>query len=110
MSAIQALITIGIMAAITLLTRALPFLIFPANRKTPEFVTYLGRVLPYAIIGMLIVYCLRGVDLFGASHALPELISIAVVAGLFLWRKNSLLAIGIGTGTYMFLVQVVFVG
>ena len=105
----QTLIMIAVMALITLATRALPFLIFPASRKTPEYVLYLGRVLPFAIIGMLIVYCLKSVNPIKAPYGLPELISVAVVAGLFLWRKNSLIAIGIGTVLYMVLVQAVFV-
>ena len=109
MRATEILIMIAVMAAVTLATRALPFIVFPANRKTPQAVLYLGRVLPFAIIGMLIVYCLRTVEPLGATHGLPELISIAVVAALYLWRKNSLIAVGAGTVLYMVLVQAVFV-
>lgn len=105
----EILVMIAIMAVLTLLTRALPFLIFPANKPTPSFIAYLGKALPFAIIGMLIVYCLKAADPFGPTHALPELISVAVVAGLYLWRRNSLLSIGVGTVLYMVLVQAVFV-
>lgn len=107
MTQVQALITIGIIAAVTLLTRALPFVLFPDGRRTPPVILYLGRVLPYAIIGMLIVYCLKDVQLATAPHGLPELIGVAGVAGLYLWRRNTLLAIGGGTVLYMLLVQFV---
>lgn len=105
----QALCMVAIMAAGTLLTRALPFLLFPAGKKTPDVVLYLGRVLPYAIIGMLVVYCLKDTQLAAAPHGLPEAIGVAAVAGLYLWRRNTLLAIAGGTVLYMLLVQVVFV-
>jgi len=104
----QALITVGIVALCTLLTRALPFALFPANRKTPALVAYLGRVLPYAVIGMLIVYCLKDVNPLKAPHGLPEALGIAAVAALYAWRRSSLLAIAGGTAVYMALVRLVF--
>ena len=105
MTQAQALITVGIIAAVTLLTRALPFVLFPDGRRTPPVILYLGRVLPYAIIGMLIVYCLKDTQLGTAPHGLPELFGVAGVAALYLWRRNTLLAIGGGTVLYMLLVQ-----
>lgn len=92
----------------TLVTRFLPFLLFPAGKKTPEFVTYLGKTLPYASIGLLVVYCLRELDVVHSPHGLPEIIAVAVVAGLHWWRRNSLLSIGVGTILYMVLVQQFF--
>lgn len=92
----------------TLLTRALPFLIFPENRQIPKYIKYLSDVLPYTIIGMLVVYCLKDTSLFKAPYALPEGISIAVIIILHIWKKNTLLSIGGGALFYMFLVQYVF--
>ncbi len=105
----QTALTVGIFALATLATRALPFLAFPPGRPTPRYVVYLGRVLPFAITAMLVVYCLKDAALAAPPHALPEFIAIAVVAGLFLIFKNSLLAIAAGTVLYMVLVQAVFV-
>lgn len=97
-----------IMALVTFLLRALPFMIFGGKRKTPTFITYLANVLPYAIMGMLVVYCLRNIELLAAPHGLPEIIACAVVVGLHLWKKNTLLSIAAGTIVYMLLVQAVF--
>ena len=102
------ILLIVVVALVTMLTRFLPFLIFGENRKTPEIVTYLGKVLPFAIMGMLVVYCLKDVDFLSKPFGAPELIGIAVTAGLHIWRRNSLLSIGAGTVTYMLLVQLVF--
>ncbi|MDL2293294.1 AzlD domain-containing protein [Ruminococcaceae bacterium OttesenSCG-928-D13] len=109
MTPLQTLLAILIMALVTLATRALPFILFPAGRPTPRYVVYLGKVLPFAITAMLVVYCLKDVRLTAAPFGLPELIALVVVAGLFLWRKNSLLAIAAGTVLYMVLVQAVFI-
>lgn len=99
---------VAVAAAVTILLRFLPFLIFGESRRTPELVTYLGKVLPYAIMGMLVVYCLKGVDLTTAPFGIPELLGCAVVAGLHVWKRNTLLSIGAGTVCYMVLVQLVF--
>ena len=99
---------IVVMAAVTALLRFLPFLIWSGKRKTPEVVLYLGKVLPYAIMAMLVVYCLKGINVLAAPYGLPELIAVAVVAGLHAWKRNTLLSIVVGTVVYMFLVQVVF--
>lgn len=104
----QALIMIAIIAAATFLTRVLPFLIFPPHKPTPAYVAYLGKVLPYAITGMLIVYCLKGITPLTWPNGLPEVISVGVVTALYLWKRNSLLAIAGGTVLYMALVQSVF--
>ena len=99
---------IAVMTLVTMLTRFLPFLIFGEHRKTPELVLYLGKVLPCAIMGMLVIYCLKDVSFLSAPFGVPELLGIAVVAALHLWKRNSLLSIGVGTVFYMLLVQLVF--
>ena len=98
---------VAVIAGVTIGLRFLPFLIF-RGRETPRFITYLGKVLPYAIMGMLVVYCLRGTAILSAPHGVPELIACAVVVGLHLWKKNTLLSIIAGTVCYMILVQAVF--
>lgn len=95
-------------AIVTAATRFLPFLIFGENRPTPSIITYLGTVLPYAIIGMLVIYCMKDVNFLAAPFGAPELIGCAVVALLHVWRRNSLLSIGAGTVVYMVLVQTIF--
>ncbi len=95
-----------ISGAVTVMLRVLPFVAFGKHR--PEFVEYLGRVLPPAVMGMLAVYCLRGVNIFGGSHGLPEIIACVVVILLHMWKRNTLLSIAAGTGVYMFLVQAIF--
>jgi branched-subunit amino acid transport protein AzlD len=95
-------------AAVTIGLRFLPFLIFSEGRKTPALIAYLGRVLPYAIMGMLVIYCLKGITLTAAPFGIPELLGCAVVAGLHVWKRNTLLSIGAGTVCYMILVQMVF--
>ncbi|MDD4716323.1 MAG: branched-chain amino acid transporter permease [Oscillospiraceae bacterium] len=106
---VQALASILVMAAITFLTRLLPFLLFDRGEAPPKFVLYLGKVLPPAIISMLIVYCLRNISVVRYPYGLPELISAAVVAILHIWKKNNLLSIFGGTAVYMVLIQLVFV-
>ena len=93
----------------TMLVRFLPFLIFPESKKIPGYVQYLGNMLPYTIIGMLTVYCLRNISVVSYPHALPEALSIGAIVLLQVWRKNMLLSIGGGTLIYMLLVQAVFV-
>lgn len=105
---IRTLCIILAVSAGTQLTRWLPFWLFPENRKPPAVVTYLGRVLPAAMMGLLVVYCLKGVDWLAAPHGLPEVLSVAAVALLHRWRGNVLLSIGGGTALYMLLVQTVF--
>ncbi|MCI5704444.1 AzlD domain-containing protein [Candidatus Pseudoscillospira sp. SGI.172] len=100
---------IAVMAAVTFLTRALPFLLFDRGERPPQLVLYLGRVLPPAVIAMLIVYCLRTVRFTAPGLWLPQLISVAAVIALHLWKHNNLISIFGGTLLYMFLVQTVFV-
>ncbi len=107
-SLMNALLIVGVMILGTVLTRFLPFLIFPAGKKTPEFVEYLGKTLPFATMGLLVVYCLKGISLTAAPHGVPEFLAVAAVAALHRWKGNSLLSIGVGTVFYMVLVQVIF--
>lgn len=103
--------TVGIILAVaagTQLTRWLPFWLFPESRKPPAAVTYLGRVLPPAMMGLLVVYCLKGVVWLEAPHGAPEMIAVAVVTVLHCWKRNVLLSIAGGTVVYMVLVQQVF--
>lgn len=93
---------------VTMATRFLPFLVFGEKRETPPLVVYLGKVLPCAIMGMLVVYCLKDVSFLSAPFGVAELLGCAVVALLHLWKRNSLLSIGVGTVCYMLLVQLVF--
>ena len=93
---------------VTMATRFIPFLIFGEKRKTPPIIEYLGKVLPCAIMGMLVVYCLKGVSFLTRPYGLPEIIACVVVAALHVWKRNSLLSIGGGTVCYMLLVQLVF--
>ena len=102
------LVTILAIAGGTILTRALPFLIFPPGKNAPEFIRKLQYLLPSAMIGLLVVYCLRYVDVLSGSRGIPELLAIAATVLIHLWRKNSLLSIMGGTALYMLLVQLVF--
>ena len=101
---------LGIVAAIALVSAALRFL--PAlvfrGKETPKSIIYLGDVLPYAIMGMLLVYCLKATPILTAPHGLPELIAVLVTVLLQLWRRNSLLSMVVGTIVYMLLLQLVF--
>lgn len=101
---LETLITIAMLAAGTVLTRALPFLLFPSGKKIPSYITYLGKVLPFAMIGFLVVYCLKGVSLMAAPYGIPEFVSIGAIAALHLWKNNTFLSIGAGTALYMFLI------
>ena len=104
----QMLITVFAVAAGTALTRMLPILLFPPNRPTPPFVTRLQSLLPCAIIGLLVVYCLKDVNVFSGDRGVPELIAITSIALLHKLRRNVLLSIGGGTLVYMLLLQYVF--
>jgi len=108
MTVTQQLITIAIVALGTMLTRFLPFLVFPEGKPTPKYVQYIGKALPGAVFGLLVIYCLKNVSLLTGSHGLPELIAIAVVVMLHLWKRQMLLSIAAGTVCYMLLVQLVF--
>ncbi len=103
----HSIMIVAVAAVITALLRGLPFVVFN-SKKTPAFITFLGKFLPYAVIGMLVVYCLKDAHFTSFPFALPELIAIAAVALLHLWRRNTLLSVAGGTVFYMILVQFVF--
>ena len=109
MSTPMAIAAIAVMAAVTFLTRALPFLLFDRGEAPPKIVLYLGRVLPPAIIAMLIIYCLKGISFASPAGWAPQLIAVGAVVALHLWKHNNLLSIFGGTILYMVLVQAVFV-
>ena len=108
MSNWQVLSLILVMALVTAALRFLPFVIFTKGRKVPEVVAYLGRVLAYAVMAMLVVYCLKGISFVQMPFGLPELISVVLVVVLHVWKRNTLLSIIGGTVCYMMLVQMVF--
>ncbi|MGD9566966.1 MAG: branched-chain amino acid transporter permease [Sedimentibacter sp.] len=108
LTSVQTIIIIVVTAVATIITRFLPFALF-TNKKESPYIDYLGKVLPYAAIGLLVVYCLKGISIAGAPYGAPEAIAIVVIAILHFWKENTLLSIGIGTAVYMILVQVVFV-
>jgi branched-subunit amino acid transport protein AzlD len=108
MTLAQQIITISICVFGTMLTRFLPFFIFSPKKPTPRYIQYLGKALPSAIFGMLIIYCLKNVSFISGSHGLPEIISIIFVVLLHLWRRQMLISIAGGTICYMLLVQLVF--
>lgn len=100
MVAVAALVTAGL--------RFAPFLVFGKGRKTPAIITYLGKVLPFAIMGMLVIYCMKDVSFLSAPYGIPELLGCAIVALLHIWKRNTLLSIGVGTVSYMLMVQFLF--
>jgi branched-subunit amino acid transport protein AzlD len=108
MNAAQQIITIAMVVSGTMLTRFLPFIIFPSDKPTPHYVQYLGNVLPSAVIGLLVIYCFKDVSFLSGSHGIPELIGVAVVALLHVWKKQMLLSIAGGTIVYMILIQLFF--
>lgn len=109
MNPYNSLAIIFVVSVCTLLTRALPFMIFGGKRQVPKVVRYLGKVLPPAIMAILVVYCMKSVDFLSGTHGLPEIIAALVVVVLHLWKKNTLLSIGMGTVCYMIMVQGVFI-
>jgi len=100
----QQIITIAILALMTVLTRALPFLIFPAGKPTPKYIQYLGKALPLAVFGMLVVYCLKDVRWLEGMHGIPEVIGIAATAVMHIWRRQLFLSMAVGTAVYMVLI------
>ena len=105
---IRSAVLIGVCALITAALRFIPFIVFGGKRRTPAFITYLGKVLPFAIMGMLVVFCLKNVSITSYPHGIPELLGVLTVAGLHIWKRNTLLSIAAGTICYMLLVQFVF--
>ena len=104
----ELLITILVIAAVTAALRFIPFLVFTGGKKTPDIITYLGKFLPYAIMAMLVVYCLKSVNLTAFPFGLPEAIGVTAVAVLHILKRNTLISIAGGTLCYMLLVQLVF--
>ena len=104
----EQIITVALCVAGTMTTRFLPFVVFSSRRPTPKYVQYLGKVLPGAIFGMLVVYCLKDVSIINYSHGIPEAIAIVITVLLHLWKRQMLLSIAGGTVVYMLLVQLVF--
>ncbi len=105
---LHALALIAVIAAVTAIIRFLPFWVFSKNSSTPQAVVFLGKFLPCAIMVMLVVYCLKGVSFLSAPYGIPEAIAVAVVVGLYIWKRSTLLSILTGTLCYMALVQFVF--
>ena len=108
MTLTQQIIIVAMVVLGTAVTRFLPFLVFPSGKPTPKYVQYLGRVLPAAVFGLLVIYCLRDVSVFTGNHAVPELISIVLILILHFWKRQMLLSIAGGTICYMLLVQFIF--
>ena len=104
----HSLIIILVMGLVTLATRILPVLIFGRNEKIPKYIMYLGKVVPYTAMGLLIVYCFKDVSVVQAPYAIPELIAMTVVITSYLWKRNAIFSVVIGTVLYMLLVQMVF--
>lgn len=107
MDPVKAFWAVFIMATVTILLRVLPFLVF-SRGKTPAYVSFLGKYLPYAIMGMLVVYCLKGISFVTMPFGIPELVAAAVVVFLHLWKRNTLLSILCGTACYMAMIQLIF--
>lgn len=105
---LHAALIVAVTAGVTILLRLVPFLIFGGEKETPPYVVYLGKVLPYAIIGMLVVFCLKNVRILTAPHGIPELIACVLVVLLHVWKRSTLLSIVGGTVCYMLLIQFVF--
>ena len=101
-------ITVAIVVAATLLTRFSAFLIFPPGKKAPDFVHYLGKALPAAVMGMLVVYTFKDTIVLSYPYGIPELIALLVTVGMHLWKRNMFMSIGAGTVVYMILIQAVF--
>lgn len=109
MSNTQLILMIAVAGACTFATRLFPFALFGGKKEVPKFIKYLGNVLPVAILGILIVYCLRDFEKGSINYILPQIIAVVLTAGIHLWKKNTLLSIAVGTIGYMLLIHFVFV-
>lgn len=109
MSLTEQILTIIICVICVQFTRWLPFWAFPPNRPIPDYIRYLGKVLPAAMFGMLVVYCYKNVDVLNGYHGVPDFLAGALVLGLHFWKKNMFLSIAAGTLFYMVLVQTIFI-
>ena len=108
MTLTQEMLTVAAVVAGTMVTRFLPFIIFPANKKTPPAITFLGQMLPAAVMGLLVIYCFKDVSFLSGTHGIPELLATVVTVLLQVFVRNMLLTIAGGTIFYMYLVQYVF--
>ena len=108
MTLTEQIITIALCVLGTMATRFLPFIVFSGSKPTPKYIQYLGKALPAAIFGMLVIYCLKNVNLLAFSFGIPELIAIVFVVALHLWKRQMLLSLAGGTVCYMLLIQLVF--
>jgi branched-subunit amino acid transport protein AzlD len=108
LTTIQAFIIIFMVALGTIITRFLPFVLFKGTKSNNSYISYLGQVLPYSAVGLLVVYCLKGVNFKSPTYGIPEVVAVICIAVLHYWKENTLLSIGAGTVIYMVLVQVVF--
>ena len=109
LTAVQTLVIICMVTIGTVITRFLPFVLLQGTKSDNSYLSYLGKVLPYSAIGLLVVYCLKGVSFKGPNYAMPEAIAIICIIVLHNWKGNTLLSIGVGTAIYMALVQAVFI-
>lgn len=105
----HSILIIAVIAIVTMAMRYMPFLVFGGKRKTPKIINYLGKVLPFAMIGMLVVYCFKDVNPLAFPYALPEMIAALIVVATYLWKRNTLISVASGTVSYMLFVQLVFV-
>ena len=105
----HAIIIILVMGIVTFATSIVPVLVFGRGKQVPEYILYLGRVVPYTAMGLLIVYCLKDVSVTAAPHGLPELIALAIVSGTYLWKRHTIFSVVIGTIAYMVMVQMIFI-
>ena len=107
-STATSILIIAIMAGVTFLTRVIPFILWGNKNELLSLIRYLGNVLPYAMMGLLVIYCLRNTAVLSAPYGIPELIAVSAVVGLHCWKRNNLISILGGTALYMLLVQVIF--
>lgn len=107
MTALQYAAIIGAVAAGTMLTRFLPFLAFGREKPAPKYVQYLGKALPGAALGLLVIYCVRGVDVMTGNHGIPMFAAMLITTGLHIWRRNMLLSIAVGTGAYILMINLI---
>ncbi|MCI1591184.1 branched-chain amino acid transporter permease [Heyndrickxia oleronia] len=108
MNITQQIIIVAMVVFGTMLTRFVPFIVFPSGKNTPKYIQYLGKVLPSSVFGLLVIYSLKDVKLLSESHGIPELLGVITVVILHFWKKNMFLSIAGGTIIYMLLVQMVF--
>lgn len=108
LTSIETLLIILAVALGTIITRFTPFILFPESKELPPIITFLGKTLPPAMMGLLVVYSLKNVSILAFPYGIPEAISLVIITALHLWKRNVLLSIGVGTLVYMFLIQVVF--